>query len=372
LNLRPLLNYIFFDSNSAVIPKRYIKIQPDEALDFNNKSLENLDVLETYYQVLNIIGYRLRNNPNNEITLVGTNSNINQEKNNKELSGQRAEAVKQYFVDVWKIEDNRIDVIARNLPEDKSDNSTLDGQAENRRVEIISRNGTILEPVITTDTLRKFSDYRLRFFPAVNSDAGLSQWELSIKQGNKELIKFSGTNQIPDSLDWFITQKDSSAPKKGGKITYQLSAIDSIGQVAISPENWIPVDQMTIERKRLSKMEDKEFEYYSLILFDFAKSKLEKDHKKVLDFVDNRIKPDSKISVAGYSDSSGDEKINEKLSLKRAKAVNKHLKLKDAEILGIGETELLYDNSLPEGRFYCRTVKITIENPVKNNKENTE
>ncbi len=375
LNLRPLLNYIFFSYNSANIPERYIQFSPTDALSFRDKSLENLGVLETYYHILNIIGRRLTDKPDIKITLVGTNSNIDEEKNNKELSTARADSIKNYLVHVWRIEPKRIKVKARNLPKDKSDNSTPEGQAENRRVEILSKDKSLLKPVVTIDTLRLFRDYNLRFFPEINSDAGLSSWKLKIWQGNKTLIQFKGTNTIPDSLDWYISEKDSSAPKRGGKIFYQLTAIDSLGQVAISPQNWIPVEQITIEKKRLSQMEDKEFEYYSLILFDFAKSKLEKAHKSVLKFVQNRIKPDSKITVTGYSDKSGDEKVNSRLSFKRAKAVTKQLKLKNVEVNGVGESVLLYDNDLPEGRFYCRTVKITIENPVIINKDkenNTE
>ncbi len=372
LNLRPLLNYIFFEQNSAKIPERYVQFTSGDSLTFDKKSLENLGVLETYYQILNIIGRRLQDNPNIKITLVGTNDNTDAEKDNKELSKSRAMAVSDYLVNVWKIPSDRITINYRNLPKAESDNTTEEGRTENRRVEIYSKDKSILEPVVTTDTLRQFKDYKLRFFPNVHADAGLSSWILKIRQGDKDLVTFKGTNVVPDSLDWVISEKESSAPKRGGKIYYQLTAIDSLGQVAISTLNWIPVEQITIEKKRLSRKEDKEFEYYSLILFDFAKSKLEEDHKSVLNFVENRIKPFSNITVTGYSDKSGDEKVNSRLSFKRAKAVAKQLNLQKSEVNGVGESVLLYDNNLPEGRFYCRTVKITIENPVKLNESNPQ
>ncbi len=373
LNLRPLLNYIFFEQNSAEIPKKYIQFSPDDSLDFSNKSLENLGVLETYYHILNIVGKRLQENPKIKVTLIGHNDKTG-ELENKQLSKARAEAVKNYLTQVWHIPAKRIKTKARDLPKYKSDNSTPEGQAENRRVEIYSKDKSLLAPVITIDTMRVFRDYTLRFYPTIRADAGLSRWELVVTQGNKTLIKFSGTNTIPDSLDWFITQRDSSAPKRSGKIHYQLTVIDSLGQVAISPTSYVPVNQITIQKKRMSQQQDKEFEYYSLILFDFGKSKLEKDHKSVLNYVKNRIKPNSKITVTGYTDQSGDEDINRRLSFKRAKAVTKQLNLKNVDINGVGESVLLYDNSLPEGRFYCRTVKITIENQVNlnNNKKKTD
>lgn len=368
LNLRPLLNYVFFDEDSSTIPNRYFKLTGDDIIDFNNDDLENLGVLQTYYHLLNIIGRRLRDNNEYTIELVGNNSNTNNEKDNKELSLNRALNVRNYLRDVWKIDEKRMKVTARNLPKECSDKTSPEGQAENRRVEILSKNNDLLQPVITTDTIRQFHDYRLRFFPSVRATAGLKKWNLTIKQGNKTLKQFTDAKSIPDSLDWFITQNDSSAPKQGGQIFYSISAEDSIGQRTSSPVNWIPVDQLTIEQKRISNLADKEYEYFSLILFNFGKSKLDKKHKSVLKFVKSRIKPESNISIAGFTDQSGDEKINEKISLKRASEAKKQLELKNVTVNGVGESELLYDNLLPEGRFYCRTVKITIENPIQNNK----
>jgi len=54
-NMRPLLNYIFFDENSSSIPNRYIRLDKNETSKFNMNNLHNLNSLETYYQALNII-----------------------------------------------------------------------------------------------------------------------------------------------------------------------------------------------------------------------------------------------------------------------------------------------------------------------------
>jgi outer membrane protein OmpA-like peptidoglycan-associated protein len=62
----------------------------------------------------------------------------------------------------------------------------------------------------------------------------------------------------------------------------------------------------------------------------------------------------------------GNEKLNKRIATQRAMAVAKHLDIPDTQIIGIGQENLLYDNTLPEGRFYCRTVRITIETPIEN------
>ena len=51
-------------------------------------------------------------------------------------------------------------------------------------------------------------------------------------------------------------------------------------------------------------------------------------------------------------------------SLSRADAAAQALGIPVKEAVGRGEKELLYDNDLPEGRYYCRTVTVIVETPV--------
>jgi outer membrane protein OmpA-like peptidoglycan-associated protein len=138
-----------------------------------------------------------------------------------------------------------------------------------------------------------------------------------------------------------------------------------LGQTVVSSRNRLPIEQLTIDRKRLERIKDREFEYYSLILFDFGKSDLRSEHNKVVDFIKNRITPNATVYINGYTDLIGEEDINKRISEKRAKAVAERLKIQSAKVEGVGEDKILYDNSTPEGRYYCRTVQITIETPVE-------
>jgi outer membrane protein OmpA-like peptidoglycan-associated protein len=368
-NMRPILNYVFFDSNSAELPPRYQQIKPKDKNKFNFKTMHNLGALDTYYHVLNIIGKRLQGLPDEKLTLVGTNYNIGAEKGNKDLSRRRAETVADYLKEVWDLKDDQIKIVSRNLPKEKSNNTDAEGQAENRRVEIIPRNWEILEPVITIDTLRKMSKTTVRFLPEANAEAGIAKWELKAEQSANKLIEFNGDSALPAKVDWTISEQDTSAPDHGGQISYRLKVTDSLGQVAESKIKRLPVEQITIDKKRLERKADMQFEYYSLILFDFGKSKLGKEHKKVLGFVKNRVTDESTVVISGHTDQSGDEKINKNISKKRAQAAASRLKIPNAKVEGMGESELLFDNTYPEGRFYCRTVRINIETPITDNGE---
>lgn len=364
LNMRPLLNYIFFADSSSEIPSRYHKLKTNEVESFSTDDLKGKNALETYYDVMNIVGLRMKENLSAKITLVGCNSDVGGEKDNKALSNDRALSVKNYLTTQWGIEPDRIDVQSRNLPIEASKSDTIPGQEENRRVEIIASDEAITKPVMTTDTLRVLSDTDIKFLSDVDSEVGVKTWELEASQDGSVLYSKSGTGQPNDELIWNLRNEKKNMPRSASPIDYKLNVIDSVGQKGFA-EKQLPINKLTVNTKRENRTEDKEYEYYSLILFSYGKSSLEKEHREVVDFVKDRITDKAKVYITGYSDSMGDEKINQTISERRAKSVANRLRLRDAEVKGLGEQNLLYDNSLPEGRFYCRTVQITVETPVK-------
>jgi outer membrane protein OmpA-like peptidoglycan-associated protein len=122
---------------------------------------------------------------------------------------------------------------------------------------------------------------------------------------------------------------------------------------------------ITVVRKRREQIEDYEIERFSLILFDFDKAEIVGSNSKVVDFIASRTRPESQIEIRGYTDRTGDEMYNQQLSERRALATKAALNRSDAVAIGIGERQLLYDNDLPEGRFYCRTVQVTVKTKVK-------
>lgn len=363
-NMRPLLAYVFFDENSSEIPARYVQFDDKVAVNFTTDQLGNLNALETYYFVLNIIGKRLKDVPSANITLIGTNADIGVEKNNKQLSESRARSVANYFINTWKIDPNRIKISSRNLPKDNSKIDDPLGMQENRRVEIVPDDLSIIEPVFTVDTMRVLSSSELRFIPKVISEAGISKYSFVLKQRDKELLKIEDNGKMPNNFSWKVTNKNF--PKDEADFAYTLSVMDSVGQTLSSPIKRIPITRKSIDMKRRTGQSDKEFEYYSLILFDYGKSELGSEHRKVVDFIKQRVSPDSKVFIYGFTDSMGEDEVNRKISDKRAISVLKRLNINtNVTVEGKGESELLYENGTPEGRFYCRTVTINIETPVK-------
>ncbi len=364
-NMRPLLNYLFFDENSSAIPARYARLSPSETSAFRLANLHDVETLPTYYQVLNIIGRRMLDHPGATITLTGCNADMKEEQGNMELSKRRAESVRDYLKNVWGIAEGRMRIEARNLPGKPTDPADPDGATENRRVEIASDSWEILEPVITDDTLRTTTPPSIRFQPEVRAQAGVARWTVTATQSGQKLKEFSGAGAIPATLDWNVNEEKSSVPRAPDTITYRLDLTDSTGQSLTAPLGSLPVEQITIRKKRVERIADREIDRYSLILFDFDQSDLNPANRRIAEFIKGRVSPAAEVSITGYTDRVGEADHNLKLSQDRAQTVARTLNVTPKNQRGLGESAPPYSNDLPEGRFYSRTVNIVVETMVE-------
>ncbi|MEO5928572.1 MAG: OmpA family protein [Candidatus Kapaibacterium sp.] len=362
VSMRPLLNYVFFDDSSSAIPSRYTRMTPTDAAGFQLASLHDVSTLPTYYNLLNILGKRMSDNPGTSITLTGCNSGAGGEKGNTALSRQRATAIRDYLRDVWGVAEGRVKVTARDLPENPSSVTEPDGVAENRRVEITSDSWAIVEPVVTNDTIRTANPPVVRFNPTTRSEAGVTGWTLSMGQEGKELRRFTGEGDVPSSVEWKIDLEKEHMPRAPVPLEYSLEVRDGAGQT-FTTNGTLPVEQVTVRKKRVERIADKQIDRYSLIIFDFDKGDLNETNRKIAQFIKARIRPTAAVTIEGSTDRIGEAEYNKRLSEERARSTARALGVADGTVRGIGESSL-YDNDLPEGRFYCRTVSIVVETPV--------
>ena len=118
------------------------------------------------------------------------------------------------------------------------------------------------------------------------------------------------------------------------------------------------------------RLSDKTRENYNLILFKYNSSEMGKWNSKILEeYVYDRIKPNSDVTVNGYTDILGTDDYNKKLSQNRADATKRVIqqktsKYKTLQSVGYGKTQPLYPNEVPEGRYYNRTVQVVVETPI--------
>jgi outer membrane protein OmpA-like peptidoglycan-associated protein len=367
--LSPLLNYIFFDDNSSELPEKYVRLANHEVRYFSADSLFYNSTLDLYYNVLNIVGKRMHLNPFAKITLVGCNSDQGLEKGNKTLSYERAVAIKDYFTKTWLIDEYRIQITTRTLPEKASlPADDFDKMAENRRVEIHSDDYSIIEPIFLQNIVRTSNIPIARFKMEANSTAGVLEWNLNVSHiSNQERhnIKVHSNQAVPRFYDIEINKHQQFMPKSDAPIFFRLSVSDKKGNHCLTPIFDIPVDITTIREKRELTIDDYEIEVYNLILFDFDDYKISKENLKIIEFVKSRMRQQSEVEIRGYTDRLGEDEYNKILSGKRANQTKSLIERPEALTEGLGETILLYDNDVPEGRFYSRTVEIKLKTKVK-------
>lgn len=362
--MTPLLNYVFFEENSAELPLRYKSLSAKETSKFQAEKLFEATTIDVYYNVLNIIGQRLRDNAGSSISLVGSNADIGSEKGNTTLSKNRAESVKNYLVTAWGISESRIKIDApRNLPEKPSNPDKPEGAAENRRVEIRPSSPDITEPVVIADTILTATPL-FRFKPKAIAEAGLASWTLTASHKGKILKQFSGSTTIPSVLEWSTDENRQNFPRSSDPIRFALDVRDAVGQAAGATGN-IPVEMITVQKKRDQQLDDKIIDRYNLILFDFDKAELSGANTKLVEFIKKKISQDATVKITGFSDNVGDDDYNLRLSDARAKTAAKALNIRNALARGVGESQPLFNNDLPEGRFYNRTVEILVTTPVR-------
>lgn len=346
--LDPLLNYVFFDEQSSELPKRYDLLSANEIDNFEIDSLYRDTPIEIYRNILNIIGKRLKENPEAQITLFGYNDG-NIEKNNIKLSENRAVSIKNYLTDVWGISSKRITVKSGNLPEKASTPLTeQDKMSENRRVEIFANNDKILEPVFIEKIDRTSNPPIVRFKLKTVSEAGLKKWEVTSYQNSNKEEKFIATgNELTDFVDWALDEDQKIIPRKKESLLYNLKLTDKKGNNFTTENKTKPVEVITVKQKRSDRVGDYEIEKFSLILFDFDKSTIDEKNKKIIEFIKSRTKGDSEIEIYGYTDRTGDAEHNATLSQNRANSVKNALNLKNVTAQGIGEEKLIYNNDSP-------------------------
>lgn len=346
-HLHPLLTYLFFERGESVLPSRYTH-RPDRAQrNFREQELKGLTTLDVYHNLLDIIGSRMRSNPAAPLTIVASGPDVRSDLEGLELARARAAVVRGYLTNVWAIDSTRLRIDVRRNPMSPSSEETEDGAAENRRVELLSTDYAITAPIVFNDTLNAIKWERLAADVAIESPIELSTW--SVQAGDATLATGEEDLSVRRRLE-----------RPGGDV------IDSeSGSVAVvmryetvngdegTATTYVPISVQSVDSGLTFGTGS-----YSLILFDVRSSALRPEHTRTLSLVNGGTDPHASARVEGFTDRLGPDDLNQRLSSDRARSVANGLAMRVEEVAGRGESTELYDNDLPEGRFYSRSVTI--------------
>jgi len=365
----PMLGHIYFAKEDGAIQPRYVRLSsPGDTAGFDEQKLGT--TLEKYYQDLNIIGKRLTARPEATITLVGCNDNTGREKGNRKLSTLRAEAVRDYLGTVWNIAPGRMTIEVRNLPARPSTSRLKEGQAENRRVEIVSADPAILAPIRSTYLTTRIDASTLTARPDLAVPNGIAGWKVTAANASGTLTGLTGKGAPAGEIAIPLVTGDLKALAAGGDISVRIELQDNKGQSLAAAADPVKVTLIQTSQRLAQKQDLRVQEKYALILFDFDKDAIEANNQAIIDTITARIRtlPQATVEIVGHTDNIGTEAYNLKLSGRRAAAVHKLLAAAQGEApgerirsAGVGAGTPLFDNLSPEARSFNRTVTITLE-----------
>lgn len=376
----PLRNYVFFNKGSTQIPDRYVLLSKSQVQNFKENQPEKFSTAQTsgrsnremtiYYNILNILGDRMAKNPAATVTLVGS-----AEEGPKE-GREMAESIKQYLVDVFGVEPSRIKIEGRYKPKIPSEQpgGTLQLgllREGDRRVSIESTSPALL---------MEFQTY---------PNAPLKPVEFVAVQEAPidSYISFNASGAKKTFSSWSLEITDEKGiVQYFGPYTEDLQTLPGKAILGTRPEGDFNVVMVGTTKKSGKKVKqnsdihmtlwtpstDEEGQRFSVI-FEFNNAKAIKIYEKYIsEIITPKIPIGGTVIIHGHTDIIGDEGYNQELSLARANDVRDIIvrTLKKSgrsdvkfEVLGFGENQSPFENSLPEERFYNRTVIIDIIPP---------
>ncbi len=361
--LFPIVPYVFYRQNDARPLPEY-QINADRKTgDFNIEALE-ADAHTINKSILDVIGVRMREIPRANLTITGTNDDMG-EARNMELSQRRAENAKEYLVNNYGIEANRITTKAVGLPQKASTKKDPEGVAENRRVEFASNDDRILYPITIAGEREAIpTPDNIEFVTFAESSHPVNRWTIEIYQSDRLLKKFEGQGE-PEPVRWYIAP---NALTPGAiPLEYTFTAHNEKGMKK-SASGSVPVEFLSFTRKKAENLPDQTISKFSLILFDFDSDVINNMDRRIIENeIIPEIKPNSTVKIYGYTDRIGTESYNKQLALRRANQVRDALRAKvpqaKYEVYGVGEERLIFDNNSPIGRHLSRTVQVYVYSP---------
>jgi outer membrane protein OmpA-like peptidoglycan-associated protein len=367
----PLVPAVFFDPSADLIPTRYRRLDPSGTGGFTTDRLSGLDPLEVQHHLLNIIGERMRDRPELSLLLYGSSSTEEPE----EIRAARRAVVRGYLTDVWSIDPSRVGVGAGSGPIERSSQATDDGRADNRRVEMVGSDPSLLAPVVTARIVREFDPPELKLTPRITADAGVKEWRIVIRQSGAELARYtSDVGSSGADPTWSIVHDRIDSLLE--PVVAELEVVDSAGN-ATTARAEVPLLLEKKSRQVDSRIEQngaRERMSYVLVAFEFNSPELGEQNENQIAEIASAIGAGAQIRIVGYTDRIGNERRNRDLSRERAERVGAALERRLAErsitgtemtIEGAGSEVSRFENDLPEGRFLSRGVSVVIEQGVE-------
>ncbi|MBT8372045.1 MAG: OmpA family protein [Deltaproteobacteria bacterium] len=236
----PIKNFIFFETGKSEIRDKYVQFKdPLKAKSFDETSLDT--AREKYLNIMNLIGKNLVQHSTVRAKIIGCNSNVGVEKDNLDLSQRRAEAVRTYLNEYWGIDNSRMTVEARNLPQQAAPMNLIGARAENQRVEIVYDSAEMQAAAAVKLMVEAKGNNQINVHTHFFTEVGFSDWQLTVSDAGQPLKTVTGTDDIDTQYVFSLSELDMNKLVAINQLGIKAEVIDSRGKAYETPSVMLPV-----------------------------------------------------------------------------------------------------------------------------------
>ncbi len=324
----PLVNSIFYEQNNADIPTNYIVSDV-----YDSKMLDN--IIEAHNVVVPRILKILKENPNSKINLIAYHLE------NKEDRNIPLERINNLIkiLNKYGIYNNRINSEIVKINEKKFESEIV--LSENYRVDLKLIDAE-LQKYVKISKYKELDgkiNFDVDYFPDKSAD-------LFISLDNK---------QIPN-----IEKKNNSID-----INKKISENEDLDFYAkLSGSQSEKIFYFNLDKSKINtKNKDLDYNNFEAILrFDFNSAELSNENKVLLEQLYEIIPENVGIKILGSADAVGDNRVNERLEVDRAKNTKNFLESINQKNIKIetGRSLEKFPEETPQGRFLNRSIRIKL------------
>lgn len=359
----PLRPFVFIDKGETEVPNRYVSLSKSETADFATSSgltaedvanVEERPIIQkdVYYNILNVMGYRLKNTPGSSMELYASDPDGKDAR-------PYAEDVKKYLVETWGVSPDQLP-IATGAPLPPSGTARTPAEdvpftvEENRRVQLRKMTPNRIGARVAIAVKREAEEEN-QVYTEITTNENITSWQATIS-GNGQKRSFG---PFTDRSVYMDPTGLLSVSQPSGQFTMEVVARTSDGRTLSD------VETFTLSRSMLEGTSTR-----FRLNFEYAE---EDPVGRSRDYLTNEVAPTiksgSRIYIYGHTDKLGKDNVNLDLSSSRANETKQMLQealnargIKNVKIIakGMGELDPPFSNDLPEGRMYNRAVIVDV------------
>ena len=332
----PIVNNVFFDTNSANIAELYKEKNVPENVFIG-------DALKIHRFLLPRIAAIIKDNPKSEIILQSSTSGNENEPEGKELSKKRALTVQNTLLSLG-VPKNKIKLLNLVSPQNPSNQEFEEGILENQRVEIILKDAPLQEYI----DIQKYSNLK-----------GKITFDAMILDINGDSVKIQ--NNLSDSIFYLHKTGNYNIP-----IDNRLNQFDTTLNFKIS-YYYANKEEIHFEQFDMKKISRKNVDlnlsnFQAILRFDYNSSKLSNENKDLIKQMAEKLPSGVTLEILGNADELGSVSRNEELAKERASNTLNFINsiAKEKFKFTIVTNQMKFPENTPQGRFLNRSIRIRI------------